>query len=132
ALFLDPLAPEEAWTPAVDGGRVRGAVIDYVDGRRDLAAGLVRAVGDPFARLAEDHLRAVRAVRFAARYGFEIEPGTGEAIRRTARELEGVSRERVGDEVRRILGHASRARGLRLIREVGLLASVFGEEAGVG
>ncbi|MDX9912731.1 MAG: CCA tRNA nucleotidyltransferase, partial [Phycisphaerales bacterium] len=119
ALFLDPLAPPEA--PGV-----RGRVIDYVGGRADLAKKIVRAVGDPEARLAEDHLRALRAVRFAARLGFDIEPATGEAIRRHARDLVGVSRERIGDEVRRMLSHPARARAAALLASLDLDAPTLG------
>lgn len=103
ALFLDPLAAE-------DSAGIHGHVIDHVGGMADLRAGIIRAVGDPERRLAEDHLRALRAVRFAARFGFEIEGGTADAIRDHAADLEGVSRERVGDELRRMFLAETRAR----------------------
>jgi poly(A) polymerase len=121
ALFLDPLA----------GGT--GEVIDFVGGRRDLEAGVVRAVGDPGARLAEDHLRALRAVRFACRLGFALDAGTAGAIRAHAAELSGVSRERIGDELRRMLGAGSRGRAVRMLRELGLDRPALGEsgESGV-
>jgi poly(A) polymerase len=106
ALFLDPLAGDK--------------VIDFVGGRRDLDAGIVRAVGDADARLAEDHLRALRAVRFSARLGFRLDNATADAIRRHASELSGVSRERIGDEVRRMLAPPSRAEAARLVEELGL------------
>jgi len=109
AIFLDPLEPDPQ----------RG-VIDYVGGRRDLAHGLVRAVGDPDRRLAEDHLRALRAVRFVCRLGFRLERRTGEAIERHARELDGVSRERIGEEMRRMLAHPAAARAVNLIQRLGL------------
>ena len=115
ALFLDPF----------DGDRV----IDFVGGRRDLEAGLVRAVGDPDARLAEDHLRALRAVRFAARLGFRLDPPTADAIRRHATELAGVSRERIGDELRRMLVPPSRAEAARLVEDLGLDTPVLGARA---
>lgn len=114
ALFLDPLAG--------DGGQV----IDFVGGQRDLQAKIVRAVGDPDERLAEDHLRALRAVRFAARLGFRLDEGTAEAIRRHASELGGVSRERIGDELRRMLGSPARAEAARLIEDLGLDGPVLG------
>src|SRR5690606_2867641 len=76
ALFLDPLAGGHQ----SDGGQV----IDFVGGQRDLQQKVVRAVGDPDQRLAEDHLRALRAVRFAARLGFRLDEPTAEAIRRHA------------------------------------------------
>ena len=89
-LFLDPL----------DGNKV----IDYVGGRADLDAKLIRAIGNPDDRFAEDGLRLLRAVRFASRLGFEIEPTTADAIRRHAPELPRLSPERIGDELRRMLG----------------------------
>ena len=116
ALFLDPMA-----------GSGDGDVIDFVDGRRDIEARVLRAVGDPEQRLAEDHLRALRAVRFAARYGLEIERGTGEAIAKHALELRGVSIERVGEEMRRMLTHPSRVRACELIDSLGLDDAIFGD-----
>ncbi len=113
ALFLDP---EE------------DRVIDFVDGQRDVTARVLRAVGDPDQRLQEDHLRALRAVRFAARYGLSIEEGTREAIRRHAIELRGVSIERIGEEMRRMLLHPSRARACVIIDELGLDDAIFGDE----
>lgn len=119
ALFLDPLAePDPA---AANGGTVvRGRIIDYVGGLADLRARVIRAVGDPGARLDEDHLRALRAVRFAARLGFALEAGTALAIRTHARALLGVSRERIGDELRRMLAHPARAAAVALLHELGL------------
>jgi hypothetical protein len=114
ALFIDPLAEGDA------------RVIDFVDGRRDLAERTLRAVGDPDRRLAEDHLRALRGVRFAARYGLAIEAGTAAAIRRHAGALEGVSRERIGEEIRRMFTHDSRGRAAGLLEELGLAAAVLG------
>ncbi|MCA9311779.1 MAG: CCA tRNA nucleotidyltransferase, partial [Phycisphaerales bacterium] len=89
---------------------------------------VIRAVGDPRDRLNEDHLRALRAVRFAARYGFVIELETREAIRRDAAALQGVSRERIGDEVRRMLLHPQRAEAVRLIEELALARSILTDE----
>lgn len=123
ALFLDPLAEPEA------GVRVAGRVLDLVGGVADLRAGVVRAVGDPAARLAEDHLRALRAVRFAARLGFAIEWGTATAIRTHAAELAGVSKERIGEELRRMLEHPARARAAVLAEELRLDGPALGEEA---
>lgn len=114
ALFLDPL-------------HAGPAVIDFVGGRADLEAKLVRAVGDPEKRLAEDHLRALRAVRFGARYDFAIEPATADAIRRHARALEGVSRERIGDELRRMLAHPSRSRAVGLLADLTLDRVLLGD-----
>jgi tRNA nucleotidyltransferase/poly(A) polymerase len=113
ALFLDPLG-----TPNLP--RARGEVIDHVGGIEDLRARLIRAVGDPHSRLAEDHLRALRAARLAAKLSFEVEPATAAAIRMHAGELSGVSRERIGEEVRMMLSHPSRAIAAGLMRELAL------------
>jgi poly(A) polymerase len=118
ALFIDP---RDA------GERAGGRVIDHVGGVADLEARIIRAVGDPEDRLAEDHLRALRAARFAARLGFSIEPGTAGAIRRHARDLAGVSRERIGEELRRMLAHASRAGGTARLHDLGLDGPVLEE-----
>src|SRR5258708_6225774 len=90
---------------------VSGEVLDFVGGRKDLEAGIVRTIGDPERRFAEDKLRMLRAVRFAARFEYEIETGTIAAVRRQAQEIHAVSRERVRDELTRMLteGHARRA-----------------------
>ena len=95
-------------------------VIDYVDGRSDLEAGIIRTIGDPHRRFAEDHLRMLRAVRFAARFGFEIEPATAEAIKRLAAHLESISAERVWMELEMILTDPTRARGWSFLLETGL------------
>ncbi len=95
-------------------------VIDYVGGQADLKAGVIRAIGEPQRRFAEDHLRMLRAVRFAARFGFEIESSTLAAIRTHAAELRGISAERIRQELDLILGHDSRARGWALLRAAGL------------
>ncbi len=116
AMFLDPLGER---AEAI-GREIEGEVIDYVGGLKDLAAGVVRAVGEPEKRLAEDHLRALRAVRFAARLGFQLDEATAGAVRRHASELAGVSAERVGDEIRRMLAHANRAAAIGLMEELGL------------
>ncbi len=121
SLFLDPLADPEA------GSRVAGRVIDYVGGREDLGRKLIRAVGDAEARLAEDHLRALRAVRLAARLGFAIDAATAGAITRHASDLHGVSRERIGEEVRRMLAHSTRAEATRLLEALSLDAPVLDE-----
>jgi len=119
ALFLDPFGE--------DGEEV----IDYVDGLKDLDAMVLRAVGDPEDRLAEDHLRALRGVRFASRYGLTMEEGTRDAIFEHAAELEGVSVERIGDEVKRMMGHGkSRHRAATLMHELELDHAIFGEAVG--
>jgi poly(A) polymerase len=104
-----------------------GEVLDFVGGRQDLEAGIIRAIGDPERRFAEDKLRMLRAVRFAARFQYAIEAGTLAAIRRGAHEIAVVSRERVRDELTRMLteGHARRA--FLLLDESGLLKEVLPE-----
>jgi len=104
-------------------------VLDYVGGRADLEARLVRAIGDPDARFREDHLRLLRAVRFAARLGFTIEPATFEAIRRHAALVARVSAERVRDELVRILTEGGAAYGMDLLDQSGLLAILLPEVA---
>lgn len=120
ALFLDPLEASN-----ISHGLGSGRVIDLVGGLADLRAGVLRAVGDPEQRLKEDHLRALRAARLAAKLGFSIDPATVGAIRAHASELCGMSRERIGDEVHRMLLHPSRATGAALLASLGLEAPVF-------
>ena len=90
-------------------------VHDFIEGRQDLVAGLVRAIGDPDARFDEDKLRILRAPRFAARLGFRVEARTFEAARRRAAEVAVVSQERVRDELEKILLDPTRSRGLELV-----------------
>jgi poly(A) polymerase len=106
-----------------------GAVLDYVGGRDDLERRLVRAIGDPDTRFREDHLRLLRAVRFAARLGFEIEAETFEAIRRNHAAILGVSAERVRDELVRILTEGGARRGFELLDASGMLADILPEVA---
>ncbi|HWE97210.1 MAG TPA: CCA tRNA nucleotidyltransferase [Tepidisphaeraceae bacterium] len=114
-LFLDPLkdAPLE------------GQVIDYVGGRDDLKARLIRAIGDPDARFNEDHLRMLRAVRFAARFGFEIEPATAAAIRSHSPQLTRISPERIADELRTMLTPPARVEAYRLLDSLHLRGLLF-------
>lgn len=119
ALFLDPLRP------ASDPARV----IDHVGGVADLGARLLRAVGDADQRLREDDLRALRAVRLSTRLGFAIDAATQEAIRRHAGELRGISRERIGDEVRLMLENMSRGAAVRSLNALGLAEPTFGRPA---
>jgi poly(A) polymerase len=106
-----------------------GEVLDYVGGQADLKAGLIRAIGDPDRRFAEDKLRLMRAVRFASRFGFAIEPATFAAIRRRAHEVTSVSAERLRDELTKLLTEGAARRGLELLDETGLLAAVLPEIA---
>jgi poly(A) polymerase len=111
-LLLDPLNNE---------------VLDYVAGRADLKAGIIRTIGQPERRFAEDKLRMLRAVRFAARFGYQIDQATFEAIRALRSEIHQVSRERVRDELVKMLteGHARRA--FELLDQTGLLKEVLPE-----
>ncbi len=103
------------------------AVLDYVGGQNDLRAGSIRAIGEPHRRFEEDKLRMLRAVRFAARFHYAIEPETERAIRQLASGISQVSRERVRDELTRMLteGHARRA--FELLDRTGLLQQVLPE-----
>src|SRR5580693_7281598 len=109
-LFLDP---------------VENRVIDYVGGRDDLAARKVRAIGSPAERFGEDHLRLLRAVRFASRLGFDIEAATAEAIRSSAPRIKGISPERIAEELRLMLTAPTRNVAWRLLWQMGLAAEIF-------
>jgi poly(A) polymerase len=119
-MLLDPMVFEET-------GDAASAVLDYVGGQEDLKARVLRAIGEPALRFAEDKLRMLRGVRFAARLGLEIEPRTMAAIRAAASEIGQVSCERIRDELTLMLteGHARRA--FELLDETGLLAFVLPE-----
>jgi poly(A) polymerase len=106
-----------------------GEVLDFVGGRADLDAKIIRAIGEPERRFAEDKLRMVRAVRFAARFGFTIEPATLAAIREHASEAQQVSAERVRDELTKLLTEGRARRGFELLDEAGLLEIVLPEIA---
>ena len=111
-MFYDPLADE---------------VIDYVGGRADLAAGVLRAIGEPAARFREDRLRLLRAVRFAAGMGFEFDPATWAALCEQAADIDAVSAERIQDELVKIFTSPARVRGLDLLDASGLLRAVLPE-----
>ena len=113
-MFLDPVSDR---------------VIDYVGGQDDLRAGVIRAIGDPGARIYEDRLRMLRAVRFAARFGFTIEPQTFDAIRAAAPHLSDMAWERIGEEIIRILRDGNARRGFELLDATGLLPVVLPEVA---
>jgi poly(A) polymerase len=112
--------------PRVDDP-LKNGVIDFVGGRQDLDAGIIRAIGDPQLRFAEDKLRMMRAVRFAARFDYKIEAATFAAIRKLAAQIHQVSRERVRDELTKMLteGHARQA--FLLLDQTGLLHQVLPE-----
>ncbi len=102
-----------------------GKVLDFVGGRDDLKAGLVRAIGDPECRFAEDKLRLVRAVRFAARFGYRIEAQTFAAIRKVAPFVRQVSAERLREELTRLLTEGAARRALEILDEGGLLSPLL-------
>ncbi|MGA7856244.1 MAG: CCA tRNA nucleotidyltransferase [Candidatus Acidiferrales bacterium] len=102
-------------------------VLDYVGGRDDLRAGIIRAIGRPEERFREDKLRMLRAVRFAARFGYSIEPETLRAIQKLAAEIAQVSAERVRDELTKLLTEGAARRGFELLDESGLLPQVLPE-----
>jgi poly(A) polymerase len=101
--------------------------IDFVGGREDLASQTLRAIGDPVARFREDKLRLLRAVRFAARFGYEIDPATWDAIKAHAADIHAVSAERVREELVKILAHPNRVRGFDLLDQSGLLKEILPE-----
>jgi len=103
------------------------AVIDFVGGREDLAAGIVRAIGDPAQRFAEDRLRLLRAIRFATVLQFEIEPLTWEAIIQAAPGIKEISAERIREELVRIFLSPQRVRGWDLLDASGLMNAVLPE-----
>jgi tRNA nucleotidyltransferase/poly(A) polymerase len=113
-LFLDPAT---------------GEVHDYVGGRADLAAGIVRAIGVPAMRFGEDHLRMLRAVRFAAAFGFALDPATRDAIEAMRHLVTSVSAERIAAELRAMVTRPGRRRALELLDETGLAREVLPEVA---
>ncbi len=113
-LFYDPIAEK---------------LRDWVGGEKDLRAKIIRTIGSPDERFAEDHLRLLRAVRFAAQLDFEIEPQTFAAIKRLAPKIELISAERVRDELIKLFCPSHAARGLVLLRDSGLLEPILPELA---
>ena len=111
-MFYDPVADQ---------------VVDFVDGKSDLEHRLVRAIGDPNERFSEDHLRLLRAVRFAAALDFEIAPATWKAVTEKAHQIRTVSHERIRDEIMKIMGDPHRVRGLDLLDQSGLLKNILPE-----
>ena len=108
-----------AWSPS------KGELRDPFDGQRDLAAGLLRAVGDANARMREDRLRALRAIRFASRFGFRIEPATWQAVLGSARDLKRLSAERVRQELEKTMEQVRRpSEALTLWRQAGIADAV--------
>lgn len=115
-MFMDPLEDR---------------VIDYVGGRADLEARVLRAIGDPAARFEEDRLRLLRAARFASRFDLRIEPKTLEAIQAMAGQVISVSAERIGEELRRMLTHRNRAIAMRMAMDLGLIRAILPEMAAI-
>src|SRR5437762_666671 len=111
-MFFDPLKSE---------------LIDYVGGAADLSDRTLRAIGTPAARFQEDKLRLLRAVRIAARFGLTIEPATAAAVKVMAGALPVVSAERIAKELRQVLTHPERARGMNLMLDLGLAKSILPE-----
>ncbi len=109
-MFYDPLTEQ---------------IHDYVDGRRDIDERLIRAIGDPAARIAEDKLRMLRGVRFAATFRFDIEPDTWRAITAYADQMRVVSRERIGAEMRRILQLPNRHQAVQWLADSKLLTVIL-------
>ena len=112
-LFFDPIA---------------GELHDFVGGQQDIQNRVLRAIGDAQQRFGEDHLRLLRAVRFAAKLDFDIEKKTWQAMRMLADRIREISRERIGEEVRLILEHPTRLQGLRLLTLVDLIGWIWPPE----
>jgi poly(A) polymerase len=106
-----------------------GEILDFVGGRTDLQAGIIRAIGQAHQRFKEDKLRMLRAVRFAARFGFEIEPETFRAIRQHAKTIAQVSAERIRDELTKMLTEGAAGNAFRMLDGTGLLEEVLPEIA---
>jgi len=125
ALMLDPLVLNSPYSSSP----LYSQVVDYVGGLADLQSGVIRAIGDPEQRFEEDHLRMLRAVRFAARFQFQIEPATLAAIQTLHATILRVSPERIRDELVRILTEGGARRGLELLDKSGLLGDILPEVA---
>jgi len=104
-----------------------GEVLDYVGGQDDLRAQLIRAIGDPERRFTEDKLRMLRAIRFAARFGYAIEHATFAAVQEHAPEIHVVSPERICEELTKLLTEGAARRGFELLNDSGLLQQLLPE-----
>jgi len=118
--LADDLARRDFTINAIALAPRNGAIADPFEGQADLARGLISAVGDPTERFREDPLRLLRAIRFASRLGFQIERHTAAAIAESAPTLATISRERVRDELEKLLLGPAPARGIRLLCDLGL------------
>jgi poly(A) polymerase len=108
---------------------VQGKLHDWVGGEGDLRARIVRAIGSPQERFGEDHLRMLRAVRFAAQLDFQIEAGTFAALTASAPKIRAISAERIREELIKLFSPPHASRGLELLRQSGLLEQVLPEIA---
>jgi poly(A) polymerase len=127
-LLLDPTRAATPLHEAIgDPDAIRPAVLDYVGGLADLDLGLIRAIGRPELRFQEDHLRMLRAVRFASRFGFELEAETKRAIRSLASRIHSISGERVREELTRMLTEGNARRAFELLDVTALLQEVLPE-----
>jgi poly(A) polymerase len=106
---------------------IKNEVLDFVGGRKDLEAGVIRTIGDPDRRFGEDKLRMLRALRFAARFGYVIEPQTFASIQKLAAQIHQVSRERARDELTKMLSEGQARRAFLMLDETGLLHEVLPE-----
>jgi poly(A) polymerase len=106
-----------------------GEVLDFVDGQKDIREGVIRAIGEPERRFAEDKLRMLRAVRFAARFGFSIEPATFRAIRRHANQIPQISAERIREELTKLLTEGAARAAFELLDQSWLLPIILPEVA---
>jgi poly(A) polymerase len=104
-----------------------GEIIDYVNGRTDLAAKIIRTIGDPAVRFSEDYLRMLRAIRFAANLGFTLDDDTKKAIVTNASSIRETSAERVGEELNKILTRGGARRGFEMMAETGILKNILPE-----
>ena len=111
-LFYDPLKKK---------------VIDYVDGQDDIQNKIIRFIGEPHERIKEDHLRLLRAIRFSNHFDFEYEPRTEEAINELAHLVKDISKERVADELNKMMLHPRRSHSFRELEKVGILQHIIPE-----
>jgi len=102
-------------------------IIDYVHGRSDIEKKIIRTIGDPDHRFCEDYLRILRAIRFAANFGFVIEPATQRAMERYAHQMTRISAERIRDELHKILTHGGARRGFELLCDTHVLQEILPE-----
>ncbi|MBN1114304.1 MAG: CCA tRNA nucleotidyltransferase [Oligoflexia bacterium] len=106
---------------------VGGDLMDFSEGIRDIGLGVIRTVGDAWARFNEDRLRIIRAIRFSCQLGFKIDPAVYDSIKRINKPFTGISIERIRDEIERILLSDDPARGISLMDEAGLLKEILPE-----